>query len=218
MLGGKRCYLCGEKLVNGRCVECGLDNEKNTKKVYHLNESVKMQDSQPRDAVQKIGKGLAIGSVILLVAAVGAVALNSYFEEQEKGQSQSGEEYDEYQFAKRQLSETGEAYDEVLTGGYYEVGVHIPEGIYTVEAQDGESAIYLIDDENGIYIWQQIGNDPENPNQAAAFIRWSSFGSEKRGSTSIPFGLCADRKASWRDKSTAGFSASRSRTDNDCGA
>mgnify|MGYP000113855400 FL=1 len=44
-----------------------------------------MQDSQPRDAVQKIGKGLAIGSVILLVAAVGAVALNSYFEEQEKG-------------------------------------------------------------------------------------------------------------------------------------
>ena len=76
MLGGKRCYLCGGKLVNGRCVECGLDNEKNTKKVYHLNESVKMQDSQPRDAVQKIGKGLAIGSVILLVAAVGAVALN----------------------------------------------------------------------------------------------------------------------------------------------
>ena len=96
-----------------------------------------------------------------------AELLNSYFEEQEKGQSQSGEEYDEYQFAKRQLSETGEAYDEVLTGGYYEVGVHIPEGIYTVEAQDGESAIYLIDDENGIYIWQQIGNDPENPNQAA---------------------------------------------------
>ena len=137
MLGGKRCYLCGGKLVNGRCVECGLDNEKNTKKAYHLNESVKMQDSQPRDAVQKIGKGLAIGSVILLVAAVGAVALNSYFEEQEKGQSQSGEEYDEYQFAKRQLSETGEAYDEVLTGGYYEVGVHIPEGIYTVEAQSG---------------------------------------------------------------------------------
>ena len=87
MLGGKRCYLCGGKLVNGRCVECGLDNEKNTKKVYHLNESVKMQDSQPRDAGQKIGKGLAIGSVILLVAAVGAVALNSYFEEQEKGQS-----------------------------------------------------------------------------------------------------------------------------------
>ena len=169
MLGGKRCYLCGGKLVNGRCVECGLDNEKNTKKVYHLNESVKMQDSQPRDVVQKIGKGLVIGIVILLVAAVGAVALISYFEEQEKVQveSQSGEEYDEYQFAKRQLSETGEEYDEVLTGGYYEVGVHIPEGIYTVEAQDGESAIYLIDDENGIYIWQQIGNDPENPNQAA---------------------------------------------------
>ena len=71
----------------------------------------------------------------------GAV-LNSYFEEQEKGQSQSGDEYDEYQFAKRQLSETGEAYDEVLTGGRLAFN---SEGFYTVEAQD-ESAICLIDD------------------------------------------------------------------------
>ena len=95
--------------------------KKNTKKVYHLNESVKMQASQPRDVVQKNGKELVIGIVILLVAAVGAVALISYFEEQEKVQvgSQAGEEYDEYQFAKGQLSETDEEYDEVLTGGYY---------------------------------------------------------------------------------------------------
>lgn len=39
MFGRKRCYLCGGKLVNGRCVECGLDNERNAQKKYRLNES-----------------------------------------------------------------------------------------------------------------------------------------------------------------------------------
>lgn len=32
----ERCTLCGGRLVNGRCRECGLDNTKNDKK-YHLN-------------------------------------------------------------------------------------------------------------------------------------------------------------------------------------
>ena len=39
MFGKKSCYLCGGKLVNGRCVECGLDNERNAQKKYRLNES-----------------------------------------------------------------------------------------------------------------------------------------------------------------------------------
>ena len=32
----ERCVLCGGKLANGRCTECGLDNRKNDKK-YRLN-------------------------------------------------------------------------------------------------------------------------------------------------------------------------------------
>ena len=39
MFGKKSCYLCGGNLVNGRCVECGLDNERNAQKKYRLNES-----------------------------------------------------------------------------------------------------------------------------------------------------------------------------------
>lgn len=39
MFGKKTCYLCGGKLENGRCVECGLDNERNAQKKYRLNES-----------------------------------------------------------------------------------------------------------------------------------------------------------------------------------
>ena len=92
-----------------------------------------------------------------------------------------------------------------------------------LEAQDGESAIYLIDDENGIYIWQQIGNDPENPNQAAVMDDLRLYDGallEVKSGAALQFRSdCAQtEKASWRDKSTAGFSASRSRTDNDCGA
>lgn len=35
----KRCYLCGGKLVNGCCQDCGLDNAKNENKGYRINQS-----------------------------------------------------------------------------------------------------------------------------------------------------------------------------------
>lgn len=34
-----RCYLCGGALRRGRCVECGLDNDRMTKRTYRLNET-----------------------------------------------------------------------------------------------------------------------------------------------------------------------------------
>lgn len=39
MFKKRECYLCGGKLVNGRCSLCGLDNTKLEKKNYRLNES-----------------------------------------------------------------------------------------------------------------------------------------------------------------------------------
>lgn len=38
-MAGKRCYLCGGRLSDGRCVDCGLDNTRNEKKTYRLNYS-----------------------------------------------------------------------------------------------------------------------------------------------------------------------------------
>lgn len=35
----KKCYLCGGKLSDGRCVDCGLRNKKSNKKTYRLNYS-----------------------------------------------------------------------------------------------------------------------------------------------------------------------------------
>lgn len=34
MFKKKECYLCGGKLINGRCSSCGLDNTKLDKKNY----------------------------------------------------------------------------------------------------------------------------------------------------------------------------------------
>lgn len=34
-----RCYLCGGKLLNGRCQDCGLDNARSQNKKYRLNQS-----------------------------------------------------------------------------------------------------------------------------------------------------------------------------------
>ena len=166
MPGRKRCYLCGGKLVDGRCIECGLDNQKNAKKPYRLNESI--QGGQSSEIVHESGRKagiVLIGIIVFLLAAVAAVSMIRIWKEHTQVEIQPGEEYDEYGFVTRDLSQSGDAYDETLMGGYYEIGVHIPEGIYTVEAKSGDGAIYLIDDENGIYIWQQIGNDPQNPNQ-----------------------------------------------------
>ena len=39
MARGNRCYLCGGNLRKGRCVECGLDNDRMTKRKYRLNET-----------------------------------------------------------------------------------------------------------------------------------------------------------------------------------
>ena len=36
MFKKKECYLCGGKLIDGRCSSCGLDNTKVEKKNYRL--------------------------------------------------------------------------------------------------------------------------------------------------------------------------------------
>lgn len=55
MFGKKSCYLCGGKLVNGRCVECGLDNERNAQKKYRLNESSRDREVRIRYEESRFG-------------------------------------------------------------------------------------------------------------------------------------------------------------------
>ncbi|MEZ3470776.1 MAG: hypothetical protein K1W40_21015 [Schaedlerella sp.] len=66
-----------------------------------------------------------------------------------------------YEYAERELSETGEHYETELGQGEYLVGVHLPEGSYTAELLDGRGGLSLEDMENGIYIWQAFGTQAE---------------------------------------------------------
>lgn len=168
MFGKKRCYLCGGKLINGRCQECGLDNEKSSGKTYRLNESSGMQEEWIEgEQTKKPGIVLLTVLVGILAVTVGIAGLIGYQIKKEQDQVivPPGEEYDEYGYVTRELSQTGDLYDNILTGGYYEVGVQIPEGIYTVEVQEGEGAVYLNDEENGIYMFQQMGIHAAEPSQ-----------------------------------------------------
>lgn len=48
----KRCYLCGGKLEEGRCTECGLDNTRIEKKTYRLNQSSSSKASAERSQIE----------------------------------------------------------------------------------------------------------------------------------------------------------------------
>lgn len=61
----KRCYLCGGKVSDGRCVDCGLRDKKTDKKTYRLNYSAtekriknraRVESLQDKKEVQKVQK------------------------------------------------------------------------------------------------------------------------------------------------------------------
>ena len=56
-----------------------------------------------------------------------------------------------YESATRELSETGVDFSVSLGAGYYTVGVHIPEGRYSVFMKSGKAHVIFDDKENGIY-------------------------------------------------------------------
>lgn len=61
------------------------------------------------------------------------------------------EDYDPYAYVTREIPDTGETYETVLGCGVYQVGVHIPEGVYLAVLADGAGSITITDNENYIY-------------------------------------------------------------------
>lgn len=225
------CYLCGGKLSNGYCPDCGLDNTKIRKKHYHLNESYAVESmngdeglaSEKCDfkAVQEMGNTgssnpgktekedrqkdisqqgkskpakaynyqfqntkfrntgrnpagnaavsgkakIAVTGAVLAIIVVGGIS--NYISEHGLHFGGLGDPEPEtvyvgpYEYAERELSETGEHYETELSQGEYLVGVHLPEGSYTAELLEGRGGLSLEDMENGIYLWQSFGTEAE---------------------------------------------------------
>lgn len=168
---GKRCSLCGGKLDrNLKCTECGLDNTKNddmykdimnknnhnkvplthvheeeqrgnafdykkvqTKKISHA--SSKKEETQGSKNITKI--------ISLIVVILGV--LPSLF-------SLVGEIIEENTYySEENYSEAIIGYEEYLYPGIYKVGVHIPEGTYTIFLDDG--------DYGTVDIWEYVDDD-----------------------------------------------------------
>lgn len=202
-MGRRRCSLCGGKLVNNKCVECGLDNSKSDAS-YRVNESrcddkplthvheegengqqqsysipefkkaaQKKMQKQAAKQYQTTNNKMAKKTVAVVVIVGVLIALASGISEilNERDDmdkwmdgviSDSGEyEYDPYEFLDKALPESGEAFDEVYTGGEYIVGLHIPEGQYRVEILSGDGVVSLDDRENNIYYSEFLSEEEE---------------------------------------------------------
>lgn len=67
-----------------------------------------------------------------------------------------------YEYVDNDLPETGSSQILELASGEYIVGVHIPEGKYSVECEDDYDTIKVDDEENGIYLYEYKGQEDNN--------------------------------------------------------
>lgn len=198
---GKRCSLCGGKLVDNKCTLCGLDNSKSDanyrvnvsscddEPLTHVHESVSEEKYESEQTgmkpekipkkrkntknVKKSGKGWIVVAVAIALAIgmEGVQEFQSWVSDlvdewrgEETGLSGGNMgtvEYEDfqYEYVTRELSETGQLYDAELGQGEYIVGVHIPEGSYTVEKIKGDYTYLMLDDfENMIYIGEDFSS------------------------------------------------------------
>lgn len=124
-------------------------------------------------------KGIVVGIVVIAIflSAVLSVIGQFAFELPKPWTEDSGGTYGEpaqYEPSPDKevntLAETGDDYVTLLTGGNYIVGVHIPEGLYTVNLADGSGSLDITDNENDVFIykWFEI-SDEENEEDAEEY-------------------------------------------------
>lgn len=70
-------------------------------------------------------------------------------------------DYDPYEYVTREIPEDGTAYQVTLSDGFYQVGIHIPEGVYHVELAGERADLHIGDTENIIYDTVWFGEEAE---------------------------------------------------------
>ena len=205
----RKCCICDGKIVNGRCVECGMrmtdeSRESNmnvgSQKTENMKQRAEMagradrhEDKKWSDIQgQKAVKGLhpyksqknsrknkagnkknlnviKIASILVVVITVVIEGIQEYrFDTHESVEDLSAwfteesvveEERDPYEYVTRELAAEGESYEISLGTGFYEVGVQIPEGNYTLTAEvDCNIDLSINDSENYINLWESFSD------------------------------------------------------------
>lgn len=70
-------------------------------------------------------------------------------------------DYDAYDYVTREIPEDGTDYEVTLSDGFYQVGIHIPEGVYHVELAEESADLHIADTENIIYDSVWFGDETE---------------------------------------------------------
>lgn len=70
-------------------------------------------------------------------------------------------DHDTYAYVTREIPEDGTSYENTLSDGFYQVGIHIPEGIYHVELAEESADLHITDTENIIYDSVWFGDEAE---------------------------------------------------------
>lgn len=125
---------------------------------YHRN-----QNKTQQKVSGKITAGVLAAAGILLTSVFTQFAeRNDSFSVEDDQEYETEAEYDPYAYVTRELSDSGETYEQQFSQGEYVGGVHIPEGTYTVTG-DGNSylSVSVTDDENMISLYEWL--DEENP-------------------------------------------------------
>ena len=189
----KRCQLCGGKLVDNICTECGLDNSKNDSNyvtnqyrcedepLTHVHSSSedaysgktmtkeqsqkirgekketkkdKRKDGQSKKPKKKISS-VKIIKIVIVVSLLWALfsGLFSFVTSLFQSDSDYGteEDYDPYWNEQTEIPVDGENFTTDIGSGYYKGGIHIPEGVYTVEVVNGTGGFSLKDWDNSIF-------------------------------------------------------------------
>ena len=69
--------------------------------------------------------------------------------------SHTYEDHNPYEYVTREIPGTGSTYETAIGSGVYQVGIHMPEGVYHAELAYGNGGLQISDTENLIYesIW-----------------------------------------------------------------
>ncbi|HIQ73235.1 MAG TPA: hypothetical protein IAA11_07685 [Candidatus Blautia intestinigallinarum] len=208
----KRCTLCGGKVLNGICSECGMDNRKSDeqyKKILEQRQAEKEARThafrkEKKEARQKVmnekktkysgkntgqkaksggtrqtytsvkktnkntkkKKGVWIWVLVFLILAMfGDTFLNIFTEvknrmeeAQEADYESTQSEYDPYSYVEEEIRSQGEYWKEELSAGLYVVGADLPEGVYTIKGEEGNS-YSLWDRAHGLSVNEYFGTE-----------------------------------------------------------
>ncbi len=165
-----KCSICGGEIKNGICTFCGQKNMieesmNHQEQIYRtpIHESVEKKNNNKVIVITLV----IIVVVFLIIASIGVFIYSSvnnafghlggYSEDEWYGDSEDGwheepmeEEVSEFNYIFTQEPKYGsDVVEEVLDQGIYVVGVHIPEGSYTFNAE-GQGSIEISDTINKI--------------------------------------------------------------------